>query len=118
MKNKRELGKSGEDRAVNFLRQKGFSIIRTNYRTPDGEIDIIAQDGDTIVFIEVKSRRSLSYGDPETAVDSIKKNQIKKIAKQFISHYQLFDRDCRFDIVALYYEGQAVQIKYIPNAFY
>ncbi len=118
MKKKQELGKSGEDRAVNFLQQKGFSVIKKNYRTPDGEIDIIAQDGDTIVFVEVKSRRSLSYGAPEAAVDSMKKNQIKKIANQFISHYQLFDRDCRFDIVALYYEGQAVQIKYIPNAFY
>ncbi len=118
MKNKHEVGKSGEERAVNFLRQKGFSIIKTNYRTSFGEIDVIARDGDTIVFIEVKSRRSLSFGAPEQAVDSIKKNRIKKIANQFISHYQLFDRDCRFDIVALYYEGQAVQIKHIPNAFY
>ncbi len=118
MKNTKVVGKSGEDRAVNFLQQKGFSIIRTNYRTPDGEIDIVAQDGDTIVFVEVKTRRSLSYGTPEEAVDAVKQNQLKKIADQFISHYQLFDRDCRFDIVALYYEGSAVQIKYIPNAFY
>jgi len=118
MKNTKALGSTGEDRAVNFLRQKGFSIIRTNYRTPDGEIDIIAQDGDTLVFVEVKSRRSLSYGAPEAAVDMMKQKKLRKIALQFISHYQLFDRDCRFDIVALHYEEKAIQIKYIPNAFY
>jgi putative endonuclease len=114
----RDLARSGEDRAVNFLRQKGFSIIKTNYRTADGEIDIIAQDDDTIVFVEVKTRRSLSFGTPEGAVDSMKQTQLKKIAHQFIAHYQLFDRDTRFDVVALFYEGSAVQLKYIPNAFY
>lgn len=118
MKNTKELGKTGEDRAVNFLRQKGFSIIKTNYRTPDGEIDIIAQDGDILVFVEVKLRRSLSFGGPEAAVNPEKQKKIRRIARQFISHYQLFDRDCRFDIVALLYEGKAVQVKYIPNAFY
>ena len=118
MKSTNEIGRSGEDRAVNFLRQKGFSIIKTNYRTSDGEIDIIAQDGDVLVFVEVKSRRSLSFGTAEAAVDMMKQKQLKRIAQQFISHYQLFDRDCRFDVVALYYEGSAVQLKYIPNAFY
>ncbi len=116
--NTKELGKSGENRAVNFLEQKGFSIIRTNYRTPEGEIDIIALDGDILVFVEVKTRRSLSHGSPEEAVDTFKQKQLKKIADKFISHYQLFDRDCRFDVIALYYDGSAVQIKYIPNAFY
>jgi len=118
MQNTKALGKSGEDRAVTFLEQKGYSIIRKNYRTADGEIDIIARDGDTIVFVEVKTRRSLAFGVPEAGVDFRKQKQIKKIAGQFISHYQLFDRNCRYDIVALYYEGTAVEIKYIKNAFY
>jgi putative endonuclease len=118
MKSTKELGKSGENRAVTFLEQKGLSIISRNYRTTDGEIDIIAQDGDTIVFVEVKTRRSLSFGVPEAGVDFRKQKQIKKVAQQFISHYQLFDRNCRYDILALLYEGTAVEIKYIQNAFY
>jgi len=116
--NTKDLGRTGENRAVNFLEQKGFSIIKTNYRTPEGEIDIVAQDGNTLVFVEVKTRRSLSYGSPEEAVDTLKQKQLKKIAEKFISHYQLFDRDCRFDVVALHYDGNAVQTTYIPNAFY
>jgi putative endonuclease len=118
MINSKEIGRSGENHAVNFLRQKGFSVLKQNYRTSDGEIDIIAQDGDTIVFVEVKSRRSVTYTRPEAAVDLMKQKKLKKIARQFISHYQLFGRDCRFDIVALHYEGNAVQTKYIQNAFY
>jgi putative endonuclease len=118
MTNTRETGSSGEERAVEFLRRKGLSIIRRNYRTPHGEIDIVAEDGSVIVFVEVKLRRSLSYGSPESAVDARKRRQMKAIARAFISHYQLFGKDCRFDIVAIHENGNSVRLKHIENAFY
>lgn len=118
MKNRKQVGSFGEERAVNFLTRIGFSILRKNYRTPSGEIDIIAQDGDTIVFVEVKTRRSLTFGRPEESVDECKRQQIKKVAQQFISQYQLFHFNCRFDIITIYDEGKSVDLKYMRSAFY
>ncbi len=69
------MGRAGEKRAVVFLKKKGFKILKTNYKTVFGEIDIIAQDKDTIVFIEVKTRTSDNYGVPSEAVDKRKQEK-------------------------------------------
>jgi putative endonuclease len=112
------LGKSGEELALRFLRKQGYEIIRQNYRTPKGEIDLIARSDTTLIFIEVKTRRSKKFGSPEEAVDRTKQNRIRSIAEYFISQYQLFGHDCRFDIVSVFQEGNSIRIKHIQNAFY
>jgi putative endonuclease len=112
------LGKSGEELALRFLREQGYEIIRQNYRTPKGEIDLIARSDTTLIFIEVKTRRSKKFGSPEEAVDRTKQNRIRSIAKYFVSQYQLFEHDCRFDIVSVIHEGNSIRIKHIQNAFY
>jgi putative endonuclease len=118
MESGKNLGRASEEEAVRYLRGKGLTILRTNYRTPQGEIDIVAREGDTIVFVEVKARSTTLFGPPEAAVNREKQRQIKSISKAFISHYQLFDHDCRFDIVAVLKKGTSVTLKHIPNAFY
>jgi putative endonuclease len=112
------LGKAGEEHALRFLRQHGYEIVCQNYRTPKGEIDLIARKNNTIIFVEVKTRRSKKFGMPEEAVDDRKQDRLRSLAKYFISQYQLFELDCRFDVVSIFHEGNAVKIKHIRNAFY
>ena len=76
----KDLGTKGENLAVRFLIEKGYSVVQRNHRTPFGEIDIIAQDGDTIVFIEVKTRRDTFFGYPFEAVTKRKINKLKNSA--------------------------------------
>src|SRR6266478_949290 len=90
------VGGSGERAAARFLRRQGYSIIARNYRCPAGEIDLVALDNGTVVFIEVKTRRGPAYGDPLEAVDSRKQRQIARVAMQFVSAHRLHDRAVRF----------------------
>lgn len=80
----KSLGSKGEDLAVRFLKRKGYRIIERNYKTPIGEIDIIAQDGGTLVFIEVKTRTSASFGYPFEAVDRKKRQKLKNLALLYL----------------------------------
>ena len=103
--------------AVAHLERLGYTIHRRNYRFHRGEIDIVAQDGDTLVFVEVKTRASKSFGDPEEAVTFRKMSQIRKIALGYLSERRGGDRECRFDVIAVeYVEGRPV-IRHIENAF-
>ncbi len=113
-----KLGKQGENRACLFLERSGYEIFKRNYRTVHGEIDIIAWDNGTLVFVEVKTRRSTTHGIPEEAVDERKRSRLRSIADAFISHYQLFGYDCRFDVIAIRDEGSAIRLKHMKNAFY
>lgn len=100
MRNKRRLGKDGEELAVQFLKDKGYRILEKNYRFGKGEIDIIAKDRDTVIFIEVKSRRSSDFGSPEEAVDFRKQRQLSKLALAWLQKNRLFNRvNCRFDVM-------------------
>ena len=107
------MGRAGEKRAVDFLRKKGFKILNTNYRAPVGEIDIIAEDGDVIVFVEVKTRTSDNYGNPCEAVDKKKQEKYYKIATFYLQREGKMDSACRFDVV----EIENGQINHIFNAF-
>ena len=109
-----EKGKIGEKIAVKFLENKGFSIIITNYRTSFGEIDIIAKDGEYIVFIEVKLRNSLNNGLPREAVNKSKQKNIIAVAEKYISENQMFNVDFRFDVIEVFENS----ITHIENAFW
>jgi putative endonuclease len=110
------LGRSGEDRAARHLAGLGYRVLERNYRTPQGEIDLIALDGDTVVFVEVKTRTSDSFGAPELAVNPTKQQRMVKAALGYLKQKKLHQMACRFDVVAI--SGrEAGQVELIRHAF-
>lgn len=110
------LGRSGEDRAAKHLAGLGYRILERNYRIAQGEIDLIALDGDTIVFVEVKTRMSDAFGAPELAVDLRKQGRMVKTALVYLKQKKLSQMPCRFDVVAISDAGRG-QVSLIRNAF-
>jgi len=99
------LGKKGEEIAVDYLKKKGYRIIERGYRLFRGELDIIAYDRATLVFVEVKTRAGTEFGFPEEAVTPAKQNQIKRIAQGYLMERGLVDTGCRFDVLAILING-------------
>lgn len=113
-----EIGRNGEQIAVNFLKNKGYVIKALNWRHGHEEIDIIAMYGHELVFAEVKTRRSLSQGFPEEAVHGVKKAAIKKTAAAYLEQQGL-ELLIRFDIISiLLQEGREPEILHLQDAFY
>jgi len=112
------VGSRGEELAAAFLERNGLVIIERNFRCKGGEVDIVARDGNTLVFIEVKSRKTLSYGVPQLAVTPFKQRQISKAALTWLARNQKHDSPARFDVVAiLLNSAYQHQIEHIKNAF-
>lgn len=112
------VGKRGESIAEAYLRGQGFVILEKNYRSRTGEIDIVARDGTTIVFVEVKARRTLAYGVPQLAVTPFKQRQISRAALAWLAHRRKTGENARFDVVAVYLPDHSVpDIEHIRNAF-
>ncbi len=114
---KKELGKKGEEIALRFLKKKGYRIIERNYVCKMGEMDIIAKEKDTLVFIEVKTRTSTKFGPPQLAVHSSKQRQLSKVALNYLNEKRLKDVKARFDVVAILLEQQGEKIELIKDAF-
>ena len=95
------LGKSGEDVACRELRRRGYAILARRYRTRIGEIDIVARDGETIVFVEVKTRTTTAFGAPGEAVGPRKQHKIWLMGSDYLLRHGWQDRPCRFDVVAI-----------------
>ncbi len=113
---KKILGKEGEDRAARFLAGRGYTILERNYRTQNGEIDLIALHRGDVVFVEVKTRTSDAFGAPELAVNPQKQRRMIKAALGYIKYKKLYQMPCRFDVVAITAAaGQEVEL--IENAF-
>lgn len=118
--NKRSLGSNGEDIAVQFLSQKGFEIVERNYFHGHGEIDIIAIDprDNYLVFVEVKTRYSLEYGNPVYAINKKKLSQIKKIAELYLADKNIQQCNCRFDVVTvLLIDPNNPQVEHYENVY-
>ncbi|HDL17695.1 MAG TPA: YraN family protein [Bacteroidetes bacterium] len=115
---RQKLGKIGEDLATKHLQQKGYEILVRNYRRYRGEIDIIARDGNCLVFVEVKTARSRRFGPPVLRVDQRKKKQLGKIAMAYYQECDLYDQDSRFDIVTVTFQNGVAKIEQIENAFW
>jgi putative endonuclease len=113
---RRLLGERGEREAARWLRRQGFRILVRGYRTPRGEIDLIAREGDTVVFIEVKTRRE---GEPAEAVTPEKQRRVSLAALHFLKRHRLLDERSRFDVVALVWPhaSRTPAIEHIRNAF-
>ena len=103
-KTSREFGKEGEELADKFLRSENFKIIERNYRFGrTGELDIIAEDPKTkqLVFVEVKSRQNLEFGDPILAITKNKMAQLKKVANAYLFEKEIREIECRFDVITV-----------------
>src|SRR3982751_439342 len=95
------LGKIGEDRACRELTRRGYEILARRYRRRGGELDIIARDGATIVFVEVKAREGLEYGAGAEAVTPLKRRRIAGVALDYLARHRLTGCPCRFDVVSI-----------------
>ena len=111
--NTKILGTSGEVLAKKFLKKKGYRIVEVNYVNKIGEIDIIAKQGETIVFVEVKTRSSLKFGLPSEAVGFYKQNKIRSVALSYLKTTKNLETPARFDVIEVFGE----EIRHIENAF-
>ena len=111
------LGKAGEDAAAVYLKGKGCRILKRNFKCRLGEVDIIACDGATICFVEVKTRSSEDFGVPQEAVSRKKQAQISKAALYYLKTKKLFEKSARFDVVSVLYKDNVPKIDLIENAF-
>ena len=114
---KKELGRRGEELALRFLKKSGYKIIERNYVCKMGEMDIIAQEKDTLVFVEVKTRTSMDFGPPQLAVNPTKQMQLSKVALNFLKEKRLEDVKARFDVVAIVLKPAGEEVELIKDAF-
>jgi putative endonuclease len=113
-----ELGRSGEDVALKYLRKNKYRIIERGFRFLRGEIDLIAWDGPTLVFVEVKTRHVSSFGYPEESVNAVKRKQIRRIARGYLLRNTFENVECRFDVLTLTIEySGSWSINHIKGAF-
>lgn len=110
-------GRSGEEEAARFLAASGVRILDRNFRCPSGEIDLIAKDGQSIVFVEVRTRGSSTFGPPEGSVTGPKRNRIARAAQWYLKDRGLLGSPARFDVVAIRWRGEKPEINWIVNAF-
>lgn len=111
------LGRRGEDRAVAELEGRGFVILARRYRTRHGEIDIVARDGETIVFVEVKAKETGEFGTAAEAVTRRKQRRVISMAVDYLSRNHLTRKPCRFDVVAIDGIGEHAVLTHYPGAF-
>ena len=113
------IAKIGESLAAKHLKARGYEILARNYRARRGEIDLIARDGEFVVFVEVKTRRSLKFGLPQAAVTLQKQRQISKVALAYLQSRNLMDALCRFDVIAIRLSPQLelLKLEQIESAF-
>lgn len=116
--NRKELAQFGEDLAVKFLEHNDYKIIERNYHSIYGEIDIICKKSNQLIFVEVKARKSLKFGEPLEAITEKKREKIIKTAYHFITKHQI-DLSIRFDIITIQYISKEKRYKFehIRNAF-
>ena len=114
-----DIAEIGESLAVAHLEGRGYKILAQNYRAIRGEIDLIARDGQFIVFVEVKTRRSLKFGVPQAAVTKRKQRQISKIALAYLQAENLWDNPCRFDVIGIHltHQSELLRLEHIESAF-
>ena len=115
---RRAVGQEGESVAEQYLRHKGYRIVARNLRSSVGELDLVAEDGPVIVFVEVKTRRTGAFGGAIHAVHQRKQEKLIQLAALYLARHHIKDRLCRFDVVLLQGAGTLpTQVQHIQNAF-
>ena len=115
---RKKVGEIGEKLARNFLKKKGYRIRETNYRSHEGEIDIIAEKKDCLVFVEVRTKTSSNFGSPEESVTTAKKEKLIALALAYLNSLKIIPSSWRIDFIAveLNQKGEATRIELIENA--
>jgi len=108
--NRIDVGKKAEEAAALYLRNQGYKIIERNFRCSFGEMDIIAEDGDVLVFVEVRSRRSSAYGLPQETVAWVKQQKLRRLAGYYLKIKKAGEKKCRFDVIGILFD-QNMKIK-------
>lgn len=118
--NNKLLGKLGEDMAEKFLKQRGYTILHRNWRCVLGEIDIVAQEKDFLVFVEIKTRASIDFGAGYMAIDQRKQLKLTRLAQAFLKRYGLAEEPCRIDIVSINIDknNRVTDLELIKDAFW
>jgi putative endonuclease len=116
-RDRQALGLTGEDLACRELERRGYEILARRYRRRGGEVDIVAREGATTVFVEVKTRDGLAFGAGGEAVSAFKRRRLTRVALDYLARHGLGERPCRFDVVAIEVSGLAPQIEVYRNAF-
>src|SRR5262245_30150882 len=111
------LGKVGEDLACAELERRGYVVLERRYRRRRGELDIIARDGRTVVFVEVKAREGRDFGEAAEAVTARKRRKMTQLALDYLARHRLTECACRFDVVSIHMENDRPAIELIRNAF-
>ncbi len=115
---RQRLGRWGEGVAATHLTALGYTIVARNWRCAAGEIDLVARDGETLVFVEVKTRRGRAYGAPEEALTPRKAQKLLQLGAQYCAEHELSDVNWRIDLVAIELDarGLLLRCEHIPNA--
>ncbi len=115
---RRDTGILGEKIASQFLRKRGYRIKEANYRCPEGEVDLVAEHKDCLVFVEVRTKRSLAFGTPEESITASKKERLKKVAAYYQQTHDALPQQCRIDVVAIELDrkGRPSRVELIENA--
>src|SRR5262245_26610863 len=115
----RNLGRAGEAAAARFLERRGLVIIARNLRSRLGEVDLLARDGATLVFVEVKTRRGSPGDPPQAAVDARKRARLGRLALSYLAAQRLGDRSCRFDVIAVAMDEttRVTGVRHLRHAF-
>ncbi|MBA4358375.1 MAG: YraN family protein [Desulfovibrio sp.] len=113
-----DLGRQGEDEAGRLLEAKGLRVLERNLRLGRLELDLICEDGDTLVFVEVKTRAEGSLAAPADGLTRQKRARLLRAAQSYLSGRNLWHRSCRFDLVSIHFrQGAVARIEHVPNAF-
>jgi len=112
------LGATGEELAISYLKKLGYRIVERNFRCKLGEIDVVAYDGNTLVFVEVRTKKSRHFGSPVSSVSYQKQRKLISLAKFYIKKHKLFNKSARFDVVGVRFDSDgSYRINLIQNAF-
>lgn len=117
MAGNKDIGKKGEEKAEEFLKEKGFQILERNYRYKRSEIDLIGQKGNLLVFVEVKVRSNNDFGFPESFLSSQQAERIIEAAEEY-QHQSKWSANIRFDIISIEGKGPGLKITHFEDAFY
>ncbi len=109
------IGQYGESLACEYLKGLGYRLLEKNYRNPFGEIDLIFEDGDIVVFVEVKARKNETYGYPREFVTASQQKRIMRSSEIYLQEMNLLDRQMRYDVIEIYLESRTIE--HIDNAF-
>ncbi len=112
-----DLGKRGEDLACQELERRGYVIVARRFRVRSGELDIVARDGATLVFVEVKARTGQVFGTAAEAVTPLKQMRMTRLADEYLMKHHIHECPCRFDVVSIHFDAGAADIEVIQNAF-